>query len=146
METQKKIITVYASGVFDILHAGHLNVLTKARALGDRLVVGIQEDKAVFESKGHYPVLSTVERIAQISALPFVDEVVTYYSGTDQTETFDKVKLNIMVQGDDWPRQADRSGVIKYLDSHNIKLILIPYTKEISDTEIKRRIRASINE
>lgn len=146
METQKKIITVYASGVFDILHVGHLNILNKAKALGDRLVVGIQEDKAVFECKGHYPVLSTVERVAQIRALPFVDKVVTYYSGTDQTGTFDKVKPNIMVQGDDWPLQSDRSRVMEYLNSHDIKLILIPYTKEISDTEIKRRIRASLNE
>lgn len=146
METQKKIITVYASGVFDILHAGHLNILTKARVLGDRLVVGIQEDSAVFESKGYYPVLSTAERVAQMRALPFIDEVMTYYSGVDQTETLDKVKLNIMVQGDDWPLQADRSRVMEYLNSHDIKLILIPYTKEISDTEIKRRIRASINE
>ncbi len=146
MKTQKKIITIYASGVFDILHIGHLNILTKARALGDRLVVGIQEDGAVFECKGYHPVLSTNERVAQIRVLPFVDDVVTYYYGTDQKETFDKVKPNIMVQGDDWPLQADRSRVMEYLDAHSIKLVLIPYTKEISDTEIKRRIRASINE
>lgn len=137
---------VYASGVFDILHRGHFNILTKARALGDWLIVGIQEDQAVFESKGYFPILSTQERVDQMRSLPFVDEVITYYSGTDQDEIFDRVKPAIMVQGDDWPRQTDRSKVMKYLDGHGIKLVLIPYTQEISGSEIKRRIRASINE
>lgn len=143
MERQKKIITVYASGVFDILHAGHLNILTKARALGDRLVVGIQEDGAVFESKAHMPVLSTEERVAQMRALPFVDEVITYSSGTDPSDALERVKPNIMVQGDDWPQQTDRVEIMNYLNKHNIRLVLVPYTKEISDTEIKRRIKAA---
>ena len=137
---------VYTSGVFDILHRGHLNILTKARALGDRLFVGIQNDNAVFESKGYFPALSTQERVEQMRALRFVDEVITYYSGTDQTETLDSVKPDIMVQGDDWPSQADRTKVIEYLNNHNIKLVLVPYTKGISDTEIKRRIIASFDD
>ena len=140
------MIIVYTSGVFDILHRGHLNVLIKARALGDRLVVGIQKDKAVFESKGCFPTLSTHERVEQMRALPFVDEVIIYHSGTDQTEALDSIKPDIMVQGDDWPLQTDRAKVIEYLNNHNIKLVLIPYTKEISDTEIKRRIIASFND
>src|SRR3989338_3232052 len=107
------MIIVYTSGVFDILHRGHLNVLIKARALGDRLVVGIQKDKAVFESKGHFPILSTRERIEQMRAFPFVDKVIIYHSGTDQTEALDSIKPDIMVQGDDWPLQTDRAKVIE---------------------------------
>lgn len=137
------MITVYTSGVFDLLHKGHINIITKARALGDRLVVGIQEDKAVFESKGYYPVLSTVERVAQMRALPFVDKVITYSSGTDPSDALTRVKPNIMVQGDDWPQQTDRAEIMNYLNAHNIRLVLISYTKEISDSEIKRRIRAA---
>ena len=140
------MIIVYTSGVFDILHRGHLNILIKAKALGDQLVVGIQKDKAVFESKGHFPTLSTRERVEQMRAFPFVDKVITYYSGTDQTETLDSVKPDIMVQGDDWPLQTNRVKVIEYLNNHNIKLILIPYTKEISDMEIKRRIITSFED
>ena len=140
------MIIVYTSGVFDILHRGHLNILIKAKALGDQLVVGIQKDKAVFESKGHFPTLSTRERVEQMRTLPFIDEVITYQSGTDQTKTLDSVKPDVMVQGDDWPLQTDRAKVIEYLNDHNIKLILIPYTKEISDMEIKRRIITSFDD
>ena len=134
------MITVYTSGVFDILHRGHFNILAKARALGDRLTVGIQKDRAVLKSKGYYPILSTEERVEQMRALPYAHKVVTYYSGTDQADVLGRVRPNIMVQGDDWPFQMDREKVMKYLDAHDIRLVLIPYTQGISDTEIKLRI------
>lgn len=140
---RSNMIIVYTSGVFDILHRGHINILVKAKELGDKLVVGIQEDRAVFESKAQMPALSTEERVAQMRALPFVDEVITYSSGIDPSDALARVKPNIMVQGDDWPQQMDRAKIINYLNAHNIQLVLVPYTKEISDTEIKRRIKAA---
>jgi len=136
----KPVGVVYTSGVFDILHRGHLNILNHARTLGKKLTVGIQNDQAVFENKGYYPVLKTKERLEQMRSLPFVDEVIEYYSGVNQASILAKVKPDTMIQGDDWPLQADRTKVMQYLKDHGIKLVLVPYTKEISDTEIKRRI------
>lgn len=130
---------VYTTGVFDILHKGHINILVKAKKLGDYLVVGVQDDAGVFKSKGKYPTLSSKERVAQLAALPFVDKVIIY-NNIDQRENLKKVKANIMVQGSDWKKTGDRTNTIKYLNDHKIRLVLIPYTKDISSSKIKKRI------
>ena len=134
--------TVYTTGVFDILHRGHFNILTKAAALGDRLVVGLQEDDSVRQSKGKLPVLNTLERVEQLKALPFVSDV-RVYTGTDQLPHLEEVKPDIMVQGDDWLATGDRTEIVKYLKDNNIRLVLFPYTQSISTTEIKKRVIAN---
>lgn len=68
---------VYTTGVFDMLHPGHLTILRRARELGDRLVVGVQEDSSVEAQKGVRPIMSTRERTTMLRALPFVDQVIT---------------------------------------------------------------------
>lgn len=135
--------TVYTTGVFDILHKGHINVLVNAKKLGDFLVVGVQDDDGVFQCKGRYPTLATGERVAQLESLPFVDKVIVYHH-VDQRPYLDEIKPNVMIQGDDWPRTGDRTEVIHYLKEHDIKLVLIPYTKDISSSEIKRRVSGPV--
>lgn len=133
------MITVYTTGVFDLLHRGHINILTKARELGDRLVVGVQADESATFWKGKRPVLSTQERVEQLTSLPFVDEVLVY-EDVDQIPNYEKVKPDVVVQGDDWIQSGDRTRLIQYLKEHHIRLVLFPYTQGISSTEIKRRI------
>lgn len=130
---------VYTTGVFDILHRGHLNVLTKAKSFGSYLVVGVQDDNGVMKSKGRFPVLSTEERVQQLEALPFVNEVFSYHD-TDQRDNLARIKPGVMVQGDDWEKTSDRTKTIEFLEAHNIRLKLLPYTKDISTTEIRNRI------
>lgn len=131
--------TVYTTGVFDILHKGHFNILTKAAGLGDKLVVGIQDDFSVQRSKGRLPTLSQDERQAQLLALPFIHDVIIY-SGTDQVPHLERLAPQIMVQGDDWLSSADRTTTLDYLKKRKIRLVLLPYTQDISSTEIKRRV------
>jgi glycerol-3-phosphate cytidylyltransferase len=133
---------VYTTGVFDLLHRGHFNILTNARNLGDRLIVGIQDDNSVFHSKGRRPILTSKERSDQLLSLPFVDEVIVY-SGTDQIPWYTKLQPDIVVQGDDWINTADRTEMIAFLKEHEIRLVLFPYTFDISSTEIKRRVLQS---
>lgn len=130
---------VYTTGVFDILHREHINVLSKARGLGDYLVVGIQEDAWVYKSKGRYPVLSTEERVEQVKALPFVDEVLVY-KDVNQIPIYKKLKPHIVVQGADWIRTGDRAKMIEYIKNNNIQLVLVPYVEGVSSSDIKRRI------
>lgn len=130
---------VMTSGVFDILNAGHLNVLFEAKKLSDILICGIQDDDSVFKSKGSLPILTISERIAQINALNIVDEIVVY-SDTDQRKIWDKLKPNIIVQGDDYLYSAERSKSIEYLKKRGIRLILLPRTEGISSTMIKKRV------
>jgi cytidyltransferase-like protein len=132
---------VYTTGVFDILHRGHLNILTQAAALGD-LTVGIMTDRAVEEAKRTRPILTLAERDEQIRSLPFVAAVV-HYSDTDQRAQYEILKPDIVVQGDDWLHSADRTAAFSYFRERGIRLVLLPRTEGISTTEIRRRVERS---
>ena len=133
------MIVVYTGGVYDLLHKGHLRLLKKAKSLGDYLIVGIQEDTSVMQTKPK-PILSTQERVEQMQELPFVDKIVIY-SATQTPETIASVMPNVFVHGDDWEEQMDRGVVIKFMKDHNIGIVLLPRTQDISTSELKRRVR-----
>jgi len=140
--TQRKVLSF---GVFDVLHVGHLNILTNASAMGDTLVVAVQDDAAVLAAKGQAPILTASERMAQLRALPFVDAVIEYSSGpgTDAVAVCRREQPDIVVQGDDWLHSADRAEILALFLQMRTRLILLPRTEHISSTEIKRRIADS---
>lgn len=132
---------VYTTGVFDILHRGHLNILTQAAALGE-LTVGIMSDQGVEDTKGARPILSLEERDAQIRSLPFVSEVI-HYTDVDQRANYSALRPDIIVQGDDWLFSADRTDALNFLRANGIRLVLLPRTQGISTTEIRKRVERS---
>lgn len=133
---------VLSFGVFDVLHVGHLNVLTSARALGETLVVAVQDDAGVLASKGQAPVLTLAERADQLRALPFIDSVIEYSAGegADAVAVCRRERPEIVVQGDDWLHSAERNEILEFFRETKTRLILLPRTEHISSTEIKRRI------
>jgi len=134
-------VRVYTTGVFDILHRGHLNILTQAAALGE-LTVGIMSDQGVEDTKGARPILSLEERDAQIRSLPFVAEVI-HYTDVDQRANYAALRPDIVVQGDDWLFSADRTPALNYLRDNSVRLVLLPRTQGISTTEIRKRVERS---
>lgn len=132
---------VFTTGVFDILHRGHLNILTQAAALGE-LTVGIMTDQGVEDTKGSRPILSLEERDAQIRSLPFVANVI-HYTDVDQRTNYMNLRPDIVVQGDDWLFSADRTTALNFLRENSIRLVLLPRTQGISTTEIRRRVARS---
>ncbi|MEW6171240.1 MAG: adenylyltransferase/cytidyltransferase family protein [Candidatus Omnitrophota bacterium] len=134
------MIIVYTTGVFDLLHPGHLNILKRARALGDRLIVGVQNDESVEQQKGKRPTMACADRILMLETLPFVDIVVPYQD-IDQRLMLSLIKPDIMVQGEDWLKTGDRTEIIKFLKQNKIRLVQFPYTQTISTTKIKEKIK-----
>lgn len=134
------MIIVYTTGVFDLLHPGHLNILKRARALGDRLVVGVQDDESVYQQKGRLPAMNCSDRILMLETLPFVDIVIPYYD-LDQRKILSLIRPDIMVQGEDWLITGDRTEIVNFLQQNKIRLIQLPYTRTISTTKIKESIR-----
>jgi cytidyltransferase-like protein len=133
---------VYTTGVFDLLHRGHLNILTQAAALGE-LVVGVMSDAGVEATKGRRPILTTEERLAQIRSLPFVADAFAY-ADTDQCANYESIKPDVIVQGDDWLHSADRATALEYIRTHKLRLVLLPRTDGISTTEIRKRAERSV--
>ncbi len=100
-EENKKV--VFTNGVFDILHSGHVDYLTKSKALGDILIVGINSDKSVKLIKGNKrPVINERERAYLISSLKPVNYVTLFDEDTPQN-LIDDLIPDILVKGADWP-------------------------------------------
>lgn len=97
---------VWTNGVFDILHPGHLELLKYAKSLGERLVVGINDDASVKRLKGpNRPVNDFITRKKQLETLPWVDEVVIFSEDTPQ-KTIENLRPDVIVKGGDYTRET----------------------------------------
>jgi rfaE bifunctional protein nucleotidyltransferase chain/domain len=121
-KAQKKI--VFTNGCFDIFHLGHLDYLSKAADLGDKLIIGLNSDQSVSEIKGsHRPIINETSRIALIGSLFFVDAVILFHEATPLT-LIEWVNPDVLVKGSDYLPQnivgyesvTKNGGVIKTID------------------------------
>lgn len=122
----KKVITY---GTYDILHGGHINLLRRAKALGDYLIVGISTDR-FNEMKGKQAYYSFEQRSAILEAVKYVDEVIPEDSWEQKAEDIKTHDIDILVMGDHWKGKFDELESlceVKYL----------PRTVGISSTQIK---------
>jgi D-glycero-beta-D-manno-heptose 1-phosphate adenylyltransferase len=93
---------VFTNGCFDIVHLGHIDYLEKARALGDRMILGLNTDASVSRLKGPLrPVVNEYARARLMAALSFIDAVILFDEPTP-TELIETVKPDILVKGDDY--------------------------------------------
>lgn len=127
--------TVITYGTFDILHVGHINLLRRARALGDRLVVGLSTDE--FNRGKHKSSLLDYEnRKAVLESIRYVDEVFPESGWEQKVDDIRRYGADVFVMGDDWLGKFDFLSefcVVKYL----------PRTEDISTTAIKRDLARS---
>jgi rfaE bifunctional protein nucleotidyltransferase chain/domain len=124
---------VMASGVFDLLHRGHINLLWRAKSLGDVLVVGVVSDAGTAAYKGRFPVEIFQQRKLAVEQLGFVD-VVLYQQGTDPSSLLERIRPDILVHGDDWAHLKEGQATVERL---GIDWVLLPYTEGISTTELR---------
>jgi rfaE bifunctional protein nucleotidyltransferase chain/domain len=131
----KKI--VFTNGCFDVLHPGHLDLLARARTLGDALVVAINSDKSVKRLKGRErPVFPENERGEILSALQDVDYVCTFDEDTP-LETILKIRPDILVKGADW---LDNIVGGKEVEAWGGKVVALPLMEGQSTTGIIERV------
>jgi len=134
--------TVYVIGVFDLFHRGHLELLRRAKALGDKLVVAINGDDMVASYKRR-PFFNEEDRLALVEATKYVDEafVIRQY---DNKEVIKQYKINKIVHGDDWEEESYKEQIRvtdEFLEEHNCELVLLPYTKGISTSDLIEQIK-----
>ena len=131
---------VYVSLSADILHSGHINILTKASKYGD-VTVGLMTDKAISEYK-KIPILNYHQRKVVVQSLSMVKNVVPQET-KDYRPNLRNLRPNYVIHGDDWKTgvlKESREQVIKELKKWSGKLIELKYTKDISSTEIKKNV------
>lgn len=132
---KKKII--FTAGSWDLLHFGHLNILLRAKALGNYLIVGVSTNKLVKQYKGLNPIISYKDRVAIIKELKCVDKVVRQ-TRIFNVKQFKRLKAEMFVSGNDWKKRLDNKG-LNWLRKHK-KIIFFAYTTRLSTTKIKEQI------
>jgi len=131
-------LIVYTAGSYDLLHYGHVNVLLKAKALGNYLIVGVSTDALISKYKGIKPIICYKDRVAIIKELKCVDKVIKQNSFFD-VKQLKKYHIDIVVLGDDW-KSKSFPELTKCLKKLNIKMVYVPYTKRLSTSKIKVKI------
>lgn len=122
----KKVITY---GTFDLFHRGHLNILRRAKACGDYLVVAVSSDSfnAIKGKKAYY---CEEDRVAILEAIKYVDEVILEYNWEQKKEDVQKHNIDVFVMGDDW------TGKFDFLEEL-CEVVYLPRTEGVSTTQIK---------
>ena len=123
----------YTTGVFDLFHIGHLNILRSAKGLCDKLIVGVSTDELVLEYKQKKPVIPYVERIELVRSNKYVDIAVSQDS-MDKFEAWRRIKFNIMFVGDDWYGTEKWNNISQQFQNVGVKVCFLPYTKGTSST------------
>lgn len=134
----QKIVIGYTSGVFDLFHIGHLNLLKNAAGLCDKLVVGVTTDELV-AYKNKKAVIPHHERMEIVRNIRFVDAVVPQ-EDMDKFKMWEKIKFDIMFVGDDWFNSDKWKKLDQQFKEVGVKIIYFPYTKGVSSTLINETL------
>lgn len=124
----------YTTGVYDLFHIGHLNLLKNAKGICDKLIVGVTVDELV-AYKGKQSMIPFEDRIEIVRSCRYVDAAVPQYN-MDKLEACKKLNANILFVGDDWYGTEKWINYEDDFSKEGIKIIYFPYTKGISSTKI----------
>ncbi len=130
----KRVITY---GTFDLLHYGHINLLRRAKMLGDYLIVAVSTDDFNWNEKNKKCYFSYEERKALVEAIRYVDLVIPEESWDQKPKDIKEYHADVFVMGDDW------KGKFDYLNEY-AEVVYLPRTPEISTTQIKNDLKDSI--
>jgi rfaE bifunctional protein nucleotidyltransferase chain/domain len=136
---RKKV--AFTNGCFDLLHRGHVHVLRQARACGDVLIVGINSDESVKQIKGSTrPVLPESDRCELLGAMEMVDFVILF-NESDPYDLIAAIQPDVLVKGGDW--NSEKIIGADLVEEAGGSVVVVPYIKGFSTTEIIERIRNS---
>lgn len=136
--SNKKNIIGYTTGVYDLFHIGHLNLLKNCKSMCDKLIVGVTVDELV-KYKNKKSVIPFSERIEIIRSCKYVDVAIPQYK-IDKVLTIKKIKADYLFVGDDWFLDKKWKTLEKKLSLMNCKVIYFPYTKNTSSTLINKTL------
>ena len=129
----KKYKIGYTTGVFDMFHIGHLNILKNAKERCEYLIVGVSTDEVVKSYKMKTPIIPFQERVAIVEAIRYVDKVVPQYT-MDKMIAWNELKFDVLFHGNDWENSKMYDDLIKKFEKIDVDVVFLPHTDGISST------------
>jgi glycerol-3-phosphate cytidylyltransferase len=129
-------IVGYTTGVFDLFHIGHLNILKNAKNQCDELIVGITTDELCFELKNKLPIIPFTERVAIVEALRIVDRVVPQAS-IDEIYDFKRYGFQKIFKGSDWQGSPKWNNLEVEFAQYGVEVVYFDYTETTSSSMIR---------
>ena len=135
----KKYRVGYTTGVFDMFHVGHLNILRRAKEQCDYLIVGVSTDELVKEYKNKTPIIPFEERAEIVESIDCVDKVIPQVN-RDKYEAWEELKFDVMFVGDDWKGKPLFIKVEDDFIKVGVEVVYFPYTKDTSSTILREKL------
>ncbi|MDK0618359.1 adenylyltransferase/cytidyltransferase family protein [Clostridium perfringens] len=135
----KKYKVGYTTGVFDMFHIGHLNIIKRAKEQCDYLIVGVSTDELVQEYKNKKPIIPFYERCEIVKALEYVDKVVAQ-ENRDKFWAWKKLNFDVMFVGDDWKGKSLFVEIEEEFKKVGVDIVYFPYTKDTSSTILREKL------
>ena len=130
----------YTTGVFDMFHIGHLNILRRAKERCDYLIVGVSTDEVVESYKNKKPIIPYEQRAAIVEAIKYVDEVVPQTT-MDKIEFLKKRHFDVMFHGDEWKGTDLYNQYEKEFAKYGAKIVYLSHTAGISSSSLREYIK-----
>jgi glycerol-3-phosphate cytidylyltransferase len=129
----------YTTGVFDMFHIGHLNILRNAKSRCDHLIVGVTTDDLSESRKGKRPIIPEDERMEIVRAVRYVDEVVPQAT-MDKMQAWRDNRFDVMFVGDDWKGTALWEKLEREFALLGVRIEYFPYTPQTSSTALRAKL------
>jgi glycerol-3-phosphate cytidylyltransferase len=129
----------YISGVFDLFHIGHLNILINSKSMCDHLIVGVTVDDLV-AYKNKKAVIPYQERLEIVRSIKYVDATIAQES-MDKFKMWEKLKFDVLFVGDDWFETEKWKEIEEQFKEVGVKVVYFPYTKSTSSTMLNKTLK-----
>ena len=134
----KKYKIGYTTGVFDMFHIGHLNILRRAKEQCEYLIVGVSTDEVVNDYKHHLPVIPFKDRLAIVNACKYVDKAVAQTS-MEKFSAWETLKFDVMFHGSEWKGTELYNEYERKFGAVGVEIVYLPHTEGISSTMLRER-------
>lgn len=123
----------YTTGVFDMFHIGHLNILRNAKNMCDFLIVGVSTDELVQQYKGRTPIIRFNERLEIVKAIRYVDQAVPQLT-MDKMDAWRELRFDALFHGSDWKGSDMYNKIVDDFEKVGVDVVFLPHTSGVSST------------
>lgn len=136
---KKKFKVGYTSGVFDMFHIGHLNIIEKAKGYCDYLIVGVTTDELCYRRKNKMPIISQGDRLKIVQAIRYVDKAI-YQEDMDKIKVINKYKVDAVFVGSDWKGTSAWQKYEKEFLDVGCSVVYLDHTEGISSSSLREKL------